>query len=43
MADYDPVGKYDENVIVNPVYDDEVAAGWYDPSEAWKYRDVTNL
>ena len=40
MADYDPVGKYDENVIINPVYDDE---GGYDPSETWKYRDVTNL
>ena len=43
MANYDPVGKYDENVIVNPVYDDEVAAGGYDPSETWKYRDANNL
>ena len=36
MADFDPVGKYDENVIVNPVYDD-------DPAEAWKYKDASNL
>ena len=43
MADYDPVGKYDENVIVNLVYDDGEAIGGYDPSETWKYQDVANL
>ena len=36
MADYDPVRKFDENVIVNPVYDD-------DPAETWKYKDVSNM
>ena len=37
MADIDPVGKYDENVIVNPVYDDGGAIGGYDGGAIGEY------
>ena len=43
MADFDPFRRYDENTFDNPVYEDPGATGGYDPSEAWKYQDETNL
>ena len=39
MADYNPERR-DENTFEKPVFDDQ---GSYDPAEAWKYKDETNL
>ena len=43
MADYDPVRR-DENTFENPFFDVQEDTGEsYDPAEAWKFRDETNL
>ena len=40
--DIDPI-DIEGHTIDNPVYDDQEAAGGYDPSETWGYKDMTNL